>query len=80
MYKFHHDYIKNKYGSSTRLLFNDTDSLMYKVKTEDVYKVFSKNEEIFDFSNYSHKSKYYDDSKILVVGKIKYETGGVAIT
>ena len=34
---------------------------------------------MFDFSNYSAKSKYYDDSNKLVVGKIKDETGGVAI-
>ena len=34
---------------------------------------------MFDFSNYSAKSKYYDGSNKLVVGKIKDETGGVAI-
>ena len=28
---------------------------------------------------YSTKSKYYDDSNKLVVGKMKDETGGVAI-
>ena len=31
------------------------------------------------FSNYSAKSKYYDDSKKIVVGKMKDKTGGVAI-
>ena len=34
---------------------------------------------MFDFSNYSTKSKYYDDSNKLVIGKIKDQTGGVAI-
>ena len=34
---------------------------------------------MFDFSNYSTKSKYYDDSNKLVIGKMKDETGGVAI-
>ena len=34
---------------------------------------------MFDFSNYSTKSKYYDDSNKLVVGKMKDETAGVAI-
>ena len=32
-----------------------------------------------DFSIYSTKSKYYDNSRKLVVGKMKDETVGVAI-
>ena len=31
------------------------------------------DKEIFDFSNYSTKSKYYDDSNKLVIDKMKYE-------
>ena len=62
MYEFHYDYIKNKYDNKSRLLFPDTDSLMYQIKTEDVYKDFSSNKEMFDFSNYSTKSKYCDNS------------------
>ena len=34
---------------------------------------------MFDFSNYSTKSKYYDDTNKLMVGKMKDETAGVAI-
>ena len=79
MYKFHDDYIKNKHGNNSRLLLTDTDSLMYEIKTEDVYKDFSNDKEMFDFSNYSTKSKYYDNSNKLVVGKMKDETAGVAI-
>ena len=36
MYKFHYDSIENKYDNNPRLWFTDTDSLMYKNKTEDV--------------------------------------------
>ena len=57
MCEFHYDYIKHKYSDNSRLLFTDTDSLMYEIKTEDVYEDFSKDIEIFDFSNYSPKSK-----------------------
>ena len=35
--------LKNKHGSNSRLVFTDTDSLMYEMKTEDVYKNFSKD-------------------------------------
>ena len=43
MYEFHYDYIENKYGNKVRLLFTNTDSLMYKVKIEHIYKIFSKD-------------------------------------
>ena len=74
MYKFHYDYIKNKYGNNSRLLFTDFDSLMYEIKTEDVCKDFRNDKEMFGFSNYSPKSKYYDNSSKLVVGKMRDET------
>ena len=40
MYKFNYEYIENKLGSNIKLLFNDTDSLIYKIKTEDNSKDF----------------------------------------
>ena len=55
MYEFHYDYVTNKYGNNSRLLLTDTDSLMHKIKTEDVYEDFSTNKEMFDFNNYSSK-------------------------
>ena len=47
MYKFHYDHNKNKYGNNSRLLFTETDSLIYEIKTEDVCAE-------------SQKSKYYN--------------------
>ena len=38
MYEFYYDYIKNKYDNRSKLLFTDTDSLIYEIKTEDVYE------------------------------------------
>ena len=38
IYEFLYDYIKNKYGNNSRLLFTDTDYSMYEIKTEDVYE------------------------------------------
>ena len=29
MYEFQYDYIKNKYGNNSKLLFTDTDNLMH---------------------------------------------------
>ena len=75
MYKIHYDYIKKKYDKS-RLSFTDTDSLIYKIKTEVVNKGFSKDKEMFDVSNYSTKSKCYDHSSKIVVVKMKNKTSG----
>ena len=52
---------------------------MYEIKTEDVYEDFSNDKKLFDFINFSTKSKYYDNLNKLVVGKMKYETAGIAI-
>ena len=38
MYDFHYNYIKTKYGDTAKLLFPDTDSLAYEIKTTDFYK------------------------------------------
>ena len=38
VYEFHYKYIKNKFD--TKLLFTDTDSLVYEIKTEGVYEDF----------------------------------------
>ena len=75
MYEFHYDYIKNKYGNNSRLLFTNTDRLIHEIKTGDVYEDFSKDKEIFDFNNHSTGAKYYSNK--LVVGKMKDEIGGV---
>ena len=79
MYELHYDYIKNRYGNKSKLLFTDTGNLIYEIKTEDVYEDFSINKEMLDFGNYSTKSKYYDDSNKLVIAKMKDETRGVTI-
>ena len=47
IHEFHYDYIKNKCGQKSRLLLTDTDSLMYEIKTEDVYENPSKDQEMF---------------------------------
>ena len=40
MYKFHYDIMKPNF--ECRLLYSDTDSLLYQVKSEDLYAKFPK--------------------------------------
>ena len=50
-----------------------------KLKLKMYMKVLAAKKKMFDFSSYSTKSKYFDNSNKLVIGKLKDETGGVAI-
>ena len=77
MYKFHYDYIKNKFD--TKLLFTDTGSLVYEIKDKDVYEECFKDKELFDFSEYPKDSKYYDSTNKNVLGKMKDEFKGQQI-
>ena len=70
--------LKNKCGNNSRLSFTDADSLICEIKTENVHENFSKSNKMFEFSNYSTNSKYYDDSNKLDVGKMKNKPAGAA--
>ena len=54
MYEFHHDYMKRKYNESDlKLLYMDTDSLVYDIITEDFYQDIAEDVETrFDTSGY----------------------------
>ncbi|XP_068691018.1 uncharacterized protein [Montipora foliosa] len=80
MYDFHYNYMKQKYGSKTKLLFTDTDSLTYEIETNDVYQDFWNNKDKFDNSDYSQDSQYFDRTNKKVIGKFKDETAGMPIT
>ena len=69
MYEFHYKHIKRKYDA--KLLFTDTDSLVYEIKTEDVYEIFSEDKRLFYFSNYPEDSKFFDSVNKKVIGKMK---------
>ena len=58
MYKIHYKYIKSKFDA--KLLFTDTDSLVYEIKAEDVYEDFYQEKNLFDFSEYPLHSKLFD--------------------
>ena len=82
MYDFHYNYIKPKYGKNANLLFTDTDSLMYEIRTKDFYKdiacdVINK----FDTSNYpkEHPSGILTGKNKKVIRMMKDECGGYQI-
>ena len=82
MYKFHYNYIKPKYGEKAKLLFTDTDSLVYSIQTEDFYKDISTDvREMFDTSNFpkNHPSCIEAGVNKKVINMFKDEAGGKQI-
>ena len=80
MYDFHYNYILKKYDyNDIKLLFTDTDSLCYHMKTEDAYKDFWKDKKLFDNSDYDPNNKFYFNENKKIIGKMKDECGGVPI-
>ena len=78
MHKFHYDCVLNTFDS-IKLLFTDTDSLVYEIKDKNVYEQCLKDKELFDFSEYPRDSKYYDSSNKKGRGKMKDEFNGIKI-
>ena len=83
MFNFHYTYIKKKYGNKAELLFTDTDSLMYQIKTKDFYlDICPDVREKFDTSDYPliHPSGIITGVNKKVIGMFKDEVAGKQIT
>ena len=78
MYNFHYGFIKSIYGSDSKLLLTDTDSLCYEITAEDFYRGMFDNKEQFDLSDMKLEQFQNLENK-KVVGKFKDETQGIPI-
>ena len=74
MYEFYYNYIERKFNA--KLMFTETDNLLYEIETNDVYKDFPENKDLFGFSDYPRDSKFFDP----VIGKTKDEFKGKIVT
>ena len=61
------------------MLFTDTDSLTYEIKSENVCEQFFKHNYLFEFSNYPEDSNFFDQANKKVIGKMKGESEGKII-
>ena len=67
MYEFHYKYIK----SAANLLFTYRDSLVYEIEGEDTYEDFYEDNSLFDFSDYSLNSRFFNPGNKKVISKMK---------
>ena len=78
----YYNYIKTKYADKAKLLFTDTDSLAYEIKTKDFYKDINPDiEKRFDTSDYpnNHPSGIKTGLNSKVLEMFKDEAGGKQI-
>ena len=78
IYEFNYKYIKSEFDAN--LLFKDTGSLVYEIKTEDVYEDFYKDKKLLDLSDYPLNSKFFDPVNKKIIGKMKDEFKGKIIS
>ena len=77
IYDFHYNFIKKSFDAE--LLFTDTDSLTYEIKSKDVYEEFFKHKHLFDFSNYLRDLRFFDQTIKKAIGKMNNVSEGKII-
>ena len=72
MYQWHYEKMPLLFPAddqSYTLLYTDTDSLIYSVKTDDIYSDFRKQLDLFDFSSYEPSHPCYQDNPYIQTNK-----------
>lgn len=82
MYQLYYDLFQKIYGENLKLLFMDTDSFCFQIKTKDIFEDFRKYSDILDLSEYpeDHFSKLHTDKNKKVLGMLKDEMKGSIIS
>lgn len=76
IYDFHYNFMKHLYEDNIKLLFTDTDCLMYEIETPNLNEDIVKYNSMFDLSNYPVDHPLHDDANKKIVLKFKNETAG----
>ena len=58
LYEFHHDYMSPMYRDKCKIMYTDTDSLIYHIECDDVYKNMKHDIARFDMSDYPADNVY----------------------
>lgn len=76
MYTLHYKAFKHYYNENIQLLYTDTDSLIYEIKTQNLYKDLKNYfNPIMDFSNFNKSHPLFNEKNKKAIGFIKSEIG-----
>ncbi|XP_070152494.1 uncharacterized protein [Polyergus mexicanus] len=81
VYEFHHEYMLPLYRENCKIMYTDTDSMIYHIECEDVYENMKRDIARFDMSDYPANNVYgipLENKK--VPGLIKDENNGAIMT
>ncbi|KYN21235.1 hypothetical protein ALC57_06399, partial [Trachymyrmex cornetzi] len=81
LYEFHYGYMSSMFQDKCKILYTDTDSLIYRVECEDVYETMKRDVARFDMSDYPADNAYSMPlANKKVPGLMKDENNGALMT
>jgi len=81
LYEFHHEYMLPMYRNECKIMYTDTDSLIYYIECDNVYEVMKRDISRFDTSDYPADNVYgMPLANKKVPGLMKDENNGVIMT
>ncbi|XP_053204035.1 uncharacterized protein LOC128388631 [Panonychus citri] len=76
MYQLHYGQFKPYFKDDIKLLYTDTDSLIYHIKTENIDQDLVNLSHLMDFSNYPTSHHLFSNENKKKIGYIKNEVAG----
>ncbi|XP_018395227.1 PREDICTED: uncharacterized protein LOC108773791 [Cyphomyrmex costatus] len=81
LYEFHHEYMVHMFNKNCKIMYIDTDSLIYRIECDDVYAAMKRNIARFDTSDYPANNPYgMPLANKKVSGLMKDENNGAIMT
>ncbi|KYM95737.1 hypothetical protein ALC62_13644, partial [Cyphomyrmex costatus] len=81
LYEFHHEYMAPLFHDKCKIIYTDTDSLIYHVECDDVYEIIKRDIDRFDTSDYSVDNPFRIPlANKKVPGLMKDENNGAIMT
>ncbi|KYN08434.1 hypothetical protein ALC62_00583 [Cyphomyrmex costatus] len=81
LYEFHHEYMVPMFNKNCKIMYTDTDSLIYRIECDDVYAAMKRDIARFDTSDYPANNVYgMPLANKKVPGLMKDENNGAIMT